>query len=578
MLTALRPVTTLLALLGLLSATFLMTQRERLLPMTGFSVLLLVSILPGIGVRTRATLLIVCVAGMCILGIPAFGFAPNLFTGLLVSVAFALLLLERRRAITLAAVLGTGLVLMGVLLMTGAVSVSPLWLLGIDAERPLNVVRVVIFTFVAGSILAAGVGHVLRQMELLLKEKSEAMRSLRAESAAKEELRRELASREKIEARARELELLGRLASYFGHDTNNALLVVWSSLEVLRDPMVTGERRQEALAALEEAAVHIRDISSQLRAFGPGRKSGEGKADLATVLRGTERMLKQVLPDTIHITIGEVARAQVAIEAAELQRILTNLALNARDAMRDVGMLSIGSRLVGDEELARLGMKARRAVAIHVADTGTGIPQALRNKIFEPFFTTKGTHGTGLGLSSVKQSVEARGGCVRVDSEAGQGTTFTLFLPIADGAQEARARTREVPLSGGAVLVVDESLVRNAILRALRSQAIVAHGVTTGEEALAFLADPSAPVTVLLIGDLDRPVSHDLVAAFLAKNPHGRVICCAEGDWSGEGVCVPVVSLPKPFTLPELLKVVEQQLAMASQSGSQANGEESRKA
>jgi signal transduction histidine kinase len=568
LLTAIRPITTLLSLAGLVVVLFMMSQRQRLLPLTGLSVLLLASILPGMRHRTRALLLLLSLAAMCILGIPSFGLAPNLFSGLMVAVAMSMLVLDRRRAIIVCGLIVVGVLAMGFALMTGALSVSPLWLLEIDAQRPVNVVRILIFFFLASGVLAVSIMHVLRQMERLLREKSLALQSLRTETAAKESLKRELQSREKIEARARELELLGRLASYFGHDTNNALLAVWSSLDVLRDPLASSRRKSEALSTLGEAATQIRDISSQLRAFGPGRTSGRGQtagvAHLPTVLRGSQRLLKQILPDTVSITIGPVAEVSVSMEPSELQRILTNLALNARDAMRDKGMLSVKTRLLTRQDLAAMGVHAKRGVAVYVADTGAGIPKELREKIFEPFFTTKGGKGTGLGLSSVKQSVEACGGRVIVDSQAGLGTTFTLLLPTGETVSEERRRTREVLVPCGAVLVVEEPLVRNAIVRALRSHALIAHGVESPHEAMAFLASHKDTIAVLLLGDLDHETSRELVVAFRVKYPSGRVVYCSDDELEGEDTCAGIVNLPKPFTLPDLLKVVEHEVTVAS--------------
>jgi signal transduction histidine kinase len=568
LLTAVRPITTLLSLAGLVVVLFLMSQPQRLLPLSGLSVLLLASIWPGIRHRRRALLLLLSLSAMCIFSIPSFGLAPNLFSGLLVAVAMSMLILDRRRAIVVCGVIVAGVAGMGVALMTGAISVSPLWLVEIDAGRPVNVVRILIFFVLASAVLAVSIQHVLRHMERLLREKALALQSLRAETAERERLKRELESREKIEARARELELLGRLTSYFGHDTNNALLAVWSSLDVLRDPMASPARKDEALSTLGDAAAQIRDISLQLRAFGPGRSSGGRKtigiAHLPTVLRGIERLFKQILPDTVLVTIDAVAEVSVSIEPSELQRVLTNLALNARDAMRDRGMLSVKTRLLPREELATMGIPAKRGVAIYVADTGAGIPQELRERIFEPFFTTKGGQGTGLGLSSVKQSVEACGGRVTVDSQSGLGTTFTLVIPVRETASEERRRTCEVIVPSGAVLVVEEPLIRQAIVRALRLHGLVAHAVESPAEALSLLARRAHEVAVLLVGDLGRDVVRELVIAFQARYPNGRVVYCADGELEVEASGV--VSLPKPFTLPDLLKVVEHELSVASSS------------
>jgi signal transduction histidine kinase len=489
---------------------------------------------------------------------------------MLIAVVFALLLLDRWEAFVVCLIAGIGLVGTGIAFTTKWIAVSPLWLSQIDFSRPANVVRILIVFFLAATVLMLALHHVLRALERLLREKSEALSSLRAETAAKEELRRELALREKVESRARELEFLGRLASYFGHDTNNALLVVWSSLDELGDPMATEPQKSEALAALGDAANHIRDIASQLRAFGPGRKSSPGNADLPTVLKGTTRMLRQLLPNGIEIATSNIASVSVAMEASELQRILTNLALNASDAMRDQGTLAIGARLVLPDEQAGLELAAKQVVAIHVADSGTGIPAAVKERMFEPFFTTKGSRGTGLGLASVKESVEACGGAVKVDSELGQGTTFTLFLPASAASQVVREHTREVAAHPGAIVVVEETLVQSAIVRALHSHGFVALGTSSAAQGISLLRSTPESVSLLVVGDLNRPGLGELTAVLHQKWPNARVIRCVDQSMDDEELETPVTQLFKPFTLPELLKVIEHELGSVAKAEAHA--------
>jgi len=566
LLTAIRPITAGMGLLGFLLQTFFTRGAQRLIPMVGFSIMLLASVLPRISNRARAWAICMSLAGMCIAVMAFFGPAPNLFSGMLVAVVFALLLLDRWEAFVVCLIAGIGVASTAVAFVAKWISVSPLWLSHVDFARPVNVVRIVLVFFIAATTLMLGIRHVMRALERLLREKSEALSSLRVETAAKEELRRELAAREKVEARARELEFLGRLASYFGHDTNNALLVVWSSLDELRDPMSTETQKSEALAALGDAANHIRDIASQLRAFGPGRKASPGSSDLPTVLKGTTRMLRQLLPSGIEIATSNIASVSVAMEASELQRILTNLALHASDAMRDRGTLAVGARLVLPDELARLGLAAKHVVAIHVTDSGTGIPAAVKERMFEPFFTTKGSRGTGLGLASVKESVEACGGAVKVDSELGQGTTFTLFLPASAASQLVRENTRELPLHPGAIVVIEEPIVQAAIVRALHSHSFVALGTCSAADGLSLLRSTPESVSLLVVGDMSRPDLGELTAVLHEKWPNARVIRCVDQSMDDDELETPVTQLFKPFTLPELLKVVERELGSVARA------------
>lgn len=420
-----RVVAAILCAIGLVTVQVVLPSPRHLAPTLCYVALFLVSILPGIRPLMRAWLLALGLPGVCIVSIAEFGLAPNIFCGLLFGIVCVRLIFSFRRSMIVSVTLLTALFAMGGLLVSGRMKVGPSWVMSLDPSVPANVIRVFfIFAMQTVGVLAV-LGYVLRSIEGLLTEKVAAVESLRQESLAKERLRQELAAREKADAKARELAQLGRLASYFGHDTNNALQVVASCVSILRDFPTNSAQGGEALATLEVAASQIRTLAMQLRAFGPGRSQVAGKADLTGVLKATARMLAQILPSDIQIAVQEPPAATVAMAEGELQRILINLAMNARDAMENGGKLTIRSHL-GDAPTMQ--------VLVEVSDTGGGMTAELQQKVFEPFFTTKGDRGTGLGLSSVRESVESTGGTVQLRSRVGGGTTVTLALPLASAS------------------------------------------------------------------------------------------------------------------------------------------------
>jgi signal transduction histidine kinase/CheY-like chemotaxis protein len=456
-----------------------------------------------------------------------------------------------------------GLLTMGGLLISGRVRVGPSWVMSLDPAVPANVIRIFfIFGIQVVGVLAV-LGYVLRKIETLLAEKAAAMASLCMESAAKERLRDQLAAREKADVKARDLEQLGRLASYFGHDTNNALQVVWSSIAMLRSPASTGSQRNDALTTLEDAASQIRTLSMQLRAFGPGRGQVAGRSDLAAVLHATVRMLTQVFPREIEIVVADTPAATVGMAEGELQRVLINLAMNGRDAMEGAGKLTIRSRL-GDAH-GKPTSGAPTHVAIEISDTGAGMPTDVQQNVFEPFFTTKGERGTGLGLSSVRDRVEATGGTVRLKSQPGRGTAVTVILPILPIlpmlAPPAPAQSARRP-TATRVLVVEEPVVRSALLRALRGQGFSATAADTASDGLAALRTAESPFSMLVVGSTSSDEAQSLVHAFRGRSPGGQVILC-ENDEAADadpGENAGVTTLLKPFTLPELLRHIEARL------------------
>jgi PAS domain S-box-containing protein len=275
------------------------------------------------------------------------------------------------------------------------------------------------------------------------------------------------AERERLEEavrRTQKLEAVGRLAGGVAHDFNNVLAVIAGAASMLQDEVEGPELRRdvdEILAATERAA----KLVSQLLSISRPRISREASVDLVEMVKGAELLLSSTLGTGIEVELElDPATPPARLEQSHAEQLLLNLSVNARDAMPAGGTLTIRvcSSTLADEPCA----------VLEVADTGPGVPPAIRERIFEPFFTTR-TDGTGLGLSTVHRTVTSAGGSVEFADAPAGGAIFRLLIPRANGAA---APDEASPPPGGDVaagrtilLVEDEQPLRRVLKRALEA-------------------------------------------------------------------------------------------------------------
>src|SRR5262245_39408113 len=270
---------------------------------------------------------------------------------------------------------------------------------------------------------------------------------------------RELTSEREL--RSQRLESLGTLAGGIAHDLNNILSPLSLSTFLLRSK-VSDPSAQLTIDTMEEVIERGSQLVKQVLSFARGMEDDRVQVDLKHVLREVIDILKQTLPKSIKIKYAAAESAVAAlVNPTQLQQVLMNLCVNARDAMPQGGDLEItveNARL--DEHYAQLppDSKPGRYVMISVRDTGTGIPPQVIDKIFDPFFTTK-EQGTGLGLSTSLGIVRSHGGFINVYSEPGAGALFKIYLPALDVGAEATEREEQPeppPGNGELILVVDD--------------------------------------------------------------------------------------------------------------------------
>jgi signal transduction histidine kinase len=220
---------------------------------------------------------------------------------------------------------------------------------------------------------------------------------------------------------AQRLELIGMAASGVAHDLNNQLTVILNHLDFAISRLAPADPAREHLADVHLAAMRCTEMTSTLLGFGSHGASRRVATDISPLLAETVRLMRRVIPSAIEITLAvDPDLRPVLADATQLQQVVLNLSINARDAMPGGGVLAIRAE------------NSAGSIVISVADNGAGMTPEVRGRIFEPFFTTKsGKGGTGLGLAMVASIIERHKGKVEIDTAPGEGTTVRLILPVA---------------------------------------------------------------------------------------------------------------------------------------------------
>jgi PAS domain S-box-containing protein len=328
---------------------------------------------------------------------------------------------------------------------------------------------------------------------------------------------RDLAERKRLEAqllRAQRMESLGRLAGGVAHDFNNLLGVIFTSTDLAHDVLPREHEASVELREIRLAAERAAALTRQLLAFSRRQVVENRRLVPGELSRSLEPMLRRLLDAAVRLAL-DVGRSTWAVrmDPTQLEQVVLNLVVNARDALEDGGVIavSVDDVTMGVADLAR---NAERHVGDHVrlrvTDTGCGMDDATMSRIFEPFFSTKEPgKGTGLGLAMVYGAVTQAGGWIEVQSSPGAGTTFDVFLPRDTAEEDATEAAPETPLPPegvtGTVLVVDDQpQVRGLAARALRRRGFRVLEASTGREGLAVAAGYDGEIA-LVVSDIVMP-------------------------------------------------------------------------
>ena len=381
----------------------------------------------------------------------------------------------------------------------------------------------------------------------------------------------------RLEAQMRQatkMEAVGQLAGGIAHDFNNILTAIIGACDLMLMRHGPGTGDHQDLTQIQQNANRAADLVRQLLAFSRQQTLKARLIKLPDVIGELSHLLRRLIgePVRLRVTHGP-GLAPVRADPGQLEQVIVNLAVNARDAMPEGGELTITTYSVAAAEVPALGHKVMPIddyVAIAVRDTGLGIPADVMLNIFDPFFTTKAVgKGTGLGLSMVYGIVKQTGGFIFADSAPGLGTTFNIYLPAAtDEVVEVPAAP--VPAAptdwghGAILLVEDEAMVRAVASRALTRSGYDVVTAANGEEALAILETRGA--FDLLISDVVMPGMDGpaLVAKARERWPELRVLFIsgyAEEQLRGRVDDVANTLLRKPFSIHELGAAVRARLA-----------------
>jgi signal transduction histidine kinase/CheY-like chemotaxis protein len=407
-------------------------------------------------------------------------------------------------------------------------------------------------------------------LALLLDRLAGALRSALAEALrGNRALREQEQMREQLR-QAQKLEAIGRLAGGVAHDFNNVLTSILATATAAAEELPPGHPVRADLEQIAADGRRAGGLTHQLLAF--ARKEVVTPRLLAVdeVVGSMVRMLHRVLGENVLLEarLG-AADARVLLDRGQLEQVVLNLAVNARDAMPDGGRLVVSTAVAAAAPAgAPAADGAAQWVTISIADEGHGIPAEVLAHIFEPFFTTKGTgRGTGLGLATCHGIVAEAGGEIGVESRVGEGTRFEVRLPRAWGEEVAAQAPGDLPRGGGeTVLVVDDlAPVRSAsarVLRAHRYQVLEAHGVADGVRVAA--AHPGRIDLALLDVGLPDGSGREVADALARSRPGLRVLYTSghpEDEVVRRGVAEARVRyLRKPFAAEELARAVREAL------------------
>ena len=305
---------------------------------------------------------------------------------------------------------------------------------------------------------------------------------------------------------SQKMESLGRLAAGVAHDFNNLLTVIGGHGILLREKLAEGSEFAADLDEIVKAADRAAQLTRQLLAFSRQEVLDAQVIDLNAIVRDVSRMLRRLVGEHIAfiLTLGEPI-GRVRADPGQIEQVIFNLAVNARDAMPRGGTLTLETSnvILGEPYVdGHFGVQPGPYVVLTVSDTGTGMDPETQENIFEPFFTTKPAgEGTGLGLAMVYGIVKQSGGKVWVYSEPGRGTTFKIYLPAVHASLESPAASAGMAASRGSetiVLVEDEDSLRRIARTVLETRGYNVLVASSGTEALQVLASHAGPIDLLV--------------------------------------------------------------------------------
>lgn len=400
-------------------------------------------------------------------------------------------------------------------------------------------------------------GELARMMGSFFEQRQSLLREMNDRRLAEEALHE---SEERLR-QSQKMEAVGRLAGGIAHDFNNLLTAIVGYAELIGRRTAERSTREEA-GLIRKAGEQAADLTKQLLAFSRKQILKPRVLDLNALVEDMQKLLRRVIGEKIELHFeAAVDEARVFADPTQLEQVLLNLAVNARDAMPRGGRLTMRTARVTISEETETGAETLLPgsyITLVVQDTGCGMDAETQARIFEPFFTTKGmTEGTGLGLSTVYGIVNQSGGVILVESRPNEGAKFTVYLPQArEEIEPARPAVPVLELSNRSetILVVeDEEIVRDLVCAVLSAEGYDVLCAEDGFEALRLAKACDKPIDLLLT-DVIMPqmTGPEVARELLRKSPDTKVLFVSgysQADISKDGVLSAGVNLlPKPFT------------------------------
>jgi len=394
------------------------------------------------------------------------------------------------------------------------------------------------------------------------------------------ERRRAEADRRRLEDQlqhAVKMESIGRLAGGVAHDFNNLLTAILGNIEIANHRLRRNEGIQDLLGEVRDAAMSAAGLTRQLLAFSRRQIVEPRLLDLNELIAHMHKMLVRLIGEDIELrTLPGPGLATVRIDPGLAEQVLVNLAVNARDAMKDGGVMIVETATITlDEEYKRSHplVEPGAYVRLAVSDTGSGMTDEVKRHLFEPFYTTKPRgEGTGLGLATIYGAIRQSNGHIEVYSEVGKGTTFKIYLPAESGAPESLTPPLDPrPVTGGSetILVVeDDERVRNIVTRVLREAGYRVLVASNGDDALMVAGADGQPIH-LLVTDVVMPGMNgrQLADRLAQAHPKSRTLFTSgytENIIAHHGVLDRGIEfLSKPYTLEVLTRRVREVLDKA---------------
>jgi two-component system, cell cycle sensor histidine kinase and response regulator CckA len=367
---------------------------------------------------------------------------------------------------------------------------------------------------------------------------------------------------------AQKMESLGRLAGGIAHDFNNLLTIINGTADLALLRLTDAGERDDDWRSVRDAGERAATLTRQLLAISRKQVLQVEVLDPNDVLAGIEGLLRRLIGEDVLLRVSLAPDAgRVKADAGQIEQVVVNLAVNARDAMPGGGVLTIETRaaeVVGTMMAAeRSPLGPGRYVVVSVTDTGEGMDEATKGRVFEPFFTTKGPgKGTGLGLSTVFGIVRQCGGAIRLRSERGAGTTFEVYLPsVGDPARRTRSGPHQAVAGGTETILVveDEPALRLVARRILENAGYIVLVASNGDEALTCFRRAVTPIHLMLT-DVVMPGMSGPALVERLREEGGRTTILytsgyADDALTGDG-SRDIQFLPKPYTGTTLLRKV----------------------